>query len=179
MAIRIKSSPGATGRANSDPALHGYNARLHVASDIRKTLHRVPRIAVRSALPGKCSARYPRSNPRVPSAKVSAIRPQSSVRTSCDGSRSQHPTKADTAGSSPSHATTMGSAASGGIARITLAENVRAVPRAELRSKCTANCRKIQYHPAMVSARGLQSRYAQTSEMRRMSFRRAEKPGNV
>jgi hypothetical protein len=180
MAIRIKPVPRPACRANSDSAFGGCKPRLHVASDLRKALHRMSWAAVRRALPGKRAARHSRGHPRVPGAKISAVHSRSFRGTSRHGAAEKHPPKADTAGRSRAHITAMGSTTSGGIGRTPLAENVRAVPCAQFRRKCRAsNRRKIQHHPAMVSARGLQSRHAQTLEMRRMSCRRAEKPGNI
>ena len=180
MAIRIKPLPRPACRADSDSAFGGCEPRLHVASDLRKALHRMSWAAVRRTLPGKRAARYARSHPRVPGAKISAVHSQSFRGTSRHGDAQKHPPKADTAGSSPAHITAMGNSTSGGSGRTPLAENVRSMPYAEFRCKCHASSRrKIQHHPAMVSARGLQSRHAQTPEMRRMSCRRAEKPGNI
>ena len=181
LAVRFKRRARSAGEFESarDSAVHGCGARLHVSGDLRETLRRVPRIAIRCAFSGRRAARYSRSDPHVSGAKVSAIYSQSSGGVARNGSEPQSSAPANPARGARAHRAAVGGVASGGIGRTPLAEDVRAMPRAKVCGKRATACRReIQYHAALVSARRVQSRYAQAFEMRGMSWRRADQPGN-
>jgi hypothetical protein len=162
-----------------DPPVNLQAIPPSMDSSLRKTLRRLPRIAVRSAFPGRRAARYARGDPCIPAAKVSAIYSEPSCGPAREGSEPESSASADPACRARAHRAAVGGPARGGIGRAALAEDVHAMPRIKICSeRAVARGREIEYYAAMVPACRVQSRYAQAFEMRRMPFRRADQPGN-